>query len=43
MHEKQFNMYKAHYRIAIALGRYRMEEQGLGSVKDEKHGVRLHC
>ena len=28
IHEKQFNMHKAHYRIGMLLGRYRVEEQG---------------
>ena len=36
-------MYKVHYNIRISLGRYRVEEQGLGHVTVGKHGVRLHC
>ena len=33
---------KVYYSIGITLGRYRVEEQGLGLVTVGKHGVRLH-
>ena len=34
---------KLPYSIGISLGRDQVEEQGLGQVTVEKHGVRVHC
>ena len=36
-------MQRAQYSIGISLGRFRVEEQGLGYVTVGKYEVRLHC